>query len=183
MNRSAAMLLLLATAGCTGLDRPSPYTYSTGLYNGGYAPDYPVGYGPSPGYTGPETYYAPPAYAPGLVYEDGDSAWGHDRHWDRDRDRDHDHRWEEHRGGTPPDLAQRQRATIEQEQRYNQRVLQQQQLYNQQVLAAEQQYNKQVVGNPRGTPIFREQLNRELAAQRQQLDRNTSAIKRQELKR
>ena len=184
MNRRAALLLLLATTGCTGLDRLGPNTYSAGLYNNGDTADYPAGYGPSPGYAGPGTYYAPPAYAPawqapGVVYGDGDRTWGHDRHWDHDRDRD---RWgEEHRGGTPPDVAQRQRAIVEQEQRYNQQVLQQQQLYNQQVLAAQQRYNQQVVGNPQGTPAFREQLNRELAAHRQQLDQNTSAIKRQEL--
>ena len=191
MSRRAAMLLLLATTGCTGLDGLGPNNYNAGPYSNGYAADYPADYGPSPGYAGPETYYAPPAYAPvlpvpGVVYGGGGRVWGdhdrdrdhdrrrawdHDHRWDHDGDRDHDHQWGEHRGGTPSDVAQRQRAIIEQEQRYNQqRALQQQQIHNQ-----------QTARNPQGASISREQLIQELATQHQQLGRNTSAIRRQDL--
>ena len=182
MSRRAAMLLLLATTGCTGLDGSGPNSYNAGLYDNGYAAGYPSGYGPAPGYAGPETYYAPqtyygpPAYAPvfpapGVIYGGGGRPWDHDRHWDHDRDRDHDRRGEEHRGGTPPDIAaQRQREIMELGRIYNQqRGLQQQQPHNQ-----------PPVVNPQNTPVSRAQLIQELANRRQQLDRDAGAIRRRE---
>ncbi len=163
VKRSWILLLALTASGCTGV-------------GGGYAGSY----------YGTETYarpsYAPayvepgyaPAYGPAYVYGAGGPPveYYRERPWVGPRAYyPHADRGERWRGGDRDGDGRGGRVVGQ--QRAQERVIQQQQQYNQNVAAAQQRYNQQVTANPRAEPLFRQQLQQQAGAAKQQLTNGT----------